>query len=46
MIATLSSFGANSGSIWIFAGGILTIFLTVIIVLAGINLIKRLIDIS
>lgn len=44
MIATLSKFGANTEAIWMFAGGVLTVFLTTAIILSGISLIKRMLD--
>jgi hypothetical protein len=44
ILASLSSFGANTYAIWEFAAGVLVVWATAVLVLMGVALIRRLID--
>jgi hypothetical protein len=44
MIAALTPFGANSGAIWVFAAGVLSVMFVVALILMGIEFIKTLVN--
>lgn len=44
IIASLSTFGANSQAIWLFAAGIMVVVLVAALILMGVAFIKRLVN--